>query len=84
MQCPELHQLLRCFYPLCRYTYLKVLSQRPDRTDDRQSLATMSYPADEGAVDLQRIDRETVQIAQGGIARPEIIDVQPHMPGFQS
>ena len=39
-----------------------------------RSLGVGIHPVDEGAVDLQRVDRELPQIAQRGIARAEVVD----------
>jgi hypothetical protein len=51
--------------------------ERDDALDDGRPLLE-EKAADEGAVDLQRIHWQLVQVAQGRVPRAEVIEVNPH------
>ena len=44
-----------------------------DRTAGARDAAAVDL-VDEGAVDLERVDRELLQATEGGVAGPEIVD----------
>jgi hypothetical protein len=60
------------------HVHAQVLRQLHNRPHYLGGPVTLGHPADEGAVDLQRADGEALQVAQGRIARAEIVDAQLH------
>src|SRR5262249_49489648 len=61
----KLPKLLVALDPLGRNAQLQALRQRDDRPDDRGVTAAGPDLADERAVDLDRVDREPIEVAQG-------------------
>ena len=53
------------------------MGQHDDGLDDLAILASVVHLADEGAVDLQGIDGELLEIAQGRMAGAEVVDADP-------
>ena len=56
--------------------------QRPrhadDRLDDRRALLLDPERVDEGAVDLQRVEGEAVEVGERGVAGAEVVEDEPH------
>ena len=52
----------------------EVLRHGDDRAHDAVVAAVLEHVAHEGAVDLQRVHREALEIRQGRIARAEVVD----------
>src|SRR4029079_16422694 len=53
------------------------LTHRDDRLGNRAIFRVARDLADEGAVDLQRVDREALQMRERRVARAEIVDREP-------
>ena len=70
----ELQQLLGGLHAFGHDIHAKILRQRDDGRDHLRALALETHPADEGAIDLQGVCLQLVQVAQGRIARAEVID----------
>src|SRR5688572_13144138 len=51
--------------------------QLDEATHDRRHLLVLGDHGDEGAVDLEDVHRELPQVAQRGVAGPEVVDRQP-------
>ena len=54
------------------------IAERGDRLADAQIRRVRREVADEGAVDLQPIDPEALQVGQAGVAGAEVVDHQPY------
>src|SRR5262249_54698195 len=64
---------LRAF---CDDVHAEVVGERDDRLQDHRPVPA-ARGADEGLVDLQGVERETLQIGQRGMAGAEIVNRQP-------
>ena len=53
---------------------IESFGERDDRADDFAVFRAVFHRADERAIDLERIDRKTMQVAQAGITCSEIVD----------
>jgi hypothetical protein len=53
---------------------MQPVRQRDDARYDRDVVRIVSHCGNEGAIDLQRIDRQSCKVSQRGIAGAEIID----------
>ena len=49
---------------------------------DRLALLVVCHLGDEGAVDLQRVDGEALQVGHGGVAGAEVVDRDAHAEGL--
>jgi len=54
--------------------YSYIMRQRDDRPYDLRILLVKTHAVYKGAVNLEAINWESMQIAQGGIVSPEVID----------
>ena len=59
------------------------MGQRDNGPHDLRVLSMRAHPADEGAVNLQRVDRQTVEVTQRRIACAKVIDAQLDAQGLQ-
>src|SRR5690606_25122303 len=57
---------------------LQRAAERDDRAHQRWLDALVSHVVDERLVDLEDVDREALQVAERRVARPEVVDRQPH------
>src|SRR6185369_5529268 len=57
---------------------LERVCEPDDRLDDAGVLRLAAEPADERAVDLQRLDREALEVRQRRVSGPEVVDAQTH------
>jgi hypothetical protein len=76
-------QLVVRFDTLGRGLHLQRLGQADDRGNDRSVAIAFGHPGDEALVDLDLVERRVLQIAERGIARPEIVQRQPHAQQLQ-
>src|SRR5689334_13670905 len=60
-------------YALPGYGHTKVITQASHRTNDRHRVTSLSKVAYEALIDLDSIKWKAPQIAQRGIASPEIV-----------
>ena len=65
--------MLSCFYPLGYHFHAEIPRQCDDCADNLGIFTVGIHAPDKGAINLQDLQRETVQIAQGGIASTEVI-----------
>ena len=70
----ELMSLVVRFHALGDHVHGKVVSQFDDGLDDLPVLGVGLNPLDEGTVDLERVEGELTQVAQGRVAGAEVID----------
>src|SRR5688500_1871589 len=75
VQRAQLPQLLGCADPLGLRANADDLRQRKHRTNKTEIFFVGVHAADESAVDLDCIDRQTVEIAQRRVAGAEIVEV---------
>ena len=59
------------------------MREADDRERDHGVLGVGGDVANEGVVDLERIDRKTLQVCEARVARPEIVHRDPHTRAFQ-
>src|SRR5687768_2217327 len=67
--------LIRGFDPFGGHVHRQAGGQRHDRANDL-GVAALVHAIDERAVDLDRLKGKVVQVAQGGIAHPEVVEAQ--------
>ena len=77
-------RLLESLDALGNHLELQFARESDDGGADRTAVALGIQILDERTVDLQRIDRETAQIAQGRIAGTEVIDLQRQACGAEA
>ena len=65
------------FDALGDYLLFEALGEQYDRLQDLGILAVLADCDHERAVDLERIERQSVEIAQARIAGAKIVDAQP-------
>src|SRR6476659_1218486 len=70
----QLHQLCRLFDSFGGSLDTERIRKLGNRMDDRGRTVAGQQVLDEAAVDLQLVERETLQITERGIARPEIVE----------
>src|SRR5882762_10484653 len=73
----QLELLLR-FHALSHDLEFEAVREADDRERDHGVLRVGGDVANEGVVDLERIDRETLQVCEARVARPEIVHRDPH------
>ena len=56
------------------------LAEGDDRVGERPFVVVAVGRDDELARDLQDVDRELAQVAERRVARPEVVDGDPHAP----
>ena len=66
--------LLFAFRAFRHHFHAEIMRQRDDGTDDERRVAIGGHLCDEGAVHLQRIEGETLQIGEARIACAEIVE----------
>ena len=59
------------------------LAQLDEGLDDRGRLVRGREVRDEGAVDLERVDRELPQVRERAVARSEVVDGEAHAERLQ-
>ncbi len=57
---------------------MEALAHGDDRLGDRLVLRIRGQIADEGAVDLERVDREALEVSERGVAHAEVVDRKAH------
>src|SRR3989475_4797180 len=67
--CGEQLELLLCFHALGNDLELETVREADDRERDHRVFRVRGDVADEGVVDLERVDRETLQVREARIAR---------------
>src|SRR5687767_8644541 len=75
--------LVRGFDPFGGHVHRQAGGQRDDRADDL-GVTALVHSTDERAVDLDRLKRKVVEVAQGGIAHPEVVEAQLDAQGARS
>src|SRR5450631_4779045 len=76
--CSEEIQLRFSFNTFSDYLQLETVSQRDDGHGNACVVGLGGDIANEGSIDLECIERKTLQIGQAGIAGPEIIHCQAY------
>ena len=71
-------QLLDGFHALRHHFQPQAVRQRHDGVHDGGVVGVGRQIGDEGAVDLEKVDRKTLQVAQRRVAGAEIVDRHPH------
>ena len=61
----------------------EAVRQADDRGDDRAVLLADLEVGDEAAVDLERVDRELLEVGERGVAGPEVVDGDPYADGAE-
>src|SRR5882757_1410728 len=77
----ELTQELRlvlCLHTLGDHLNIERMPKRDDGRDDDLAFRILRHAVDEGAVDLQRGDREPGQVAERGVTSAEIVHYDVH------
>ena len=64
--------------PSAKVSSRERLAELHERVDEGLALLVVLQLGDEGAVDLQRVDGEALEVSEGGVAGPEVIDRDPH------
>ena len=69
-------------HPLRNHSQAQRMSHGNDRRGDRRVIGVNGDLPDEGPVDLERVQREVLQVAEGGVAGSEIVhrQVETHGP----
>ena len=77
-------KLFLCFNPFCNHLQAKIVPHDDNRVGDRRIVGIGRHIADKRPVDLDRIDRQSLQIGQRRITRPEIVncDLQAKLAQF--
>src|SRR5438093_10898968 len=78
----QLELLLR-FHALGHDLQFEAVREADDRERDHGVLRVGGDVANEGVFELGRIDRETLQVREARVARPEIVHRDPHTRAFQ-
>src|SRR6202044_2753108 len=76
-------QLIPGLYPLGDHAHVQAPAHIDDGADDAGVVRIAGYVADERLVDLQRIDRKPLHVAQARIARAEIVERNAHAESLQ-
>src|SRR3569623_668933 len=71
-------ELFGCLHALRHHVEAQAPGHGDDGGDDGRVVLIGLHVADEGAVDLESLDREALEIAQRRIARAEIVDGEAH------
>src|SRR3569623_1790637 len=71
-------ELFGCLHALRHHVEAQAPRHGDDGGDDGRVVLIGLHVADEGAVDLESLDREALEIAQRRIARAEIVDGEAH------
>src|SRR6266705_761295 len=79
----QLELLLR-FHALGHDLEFEAVREADDRERDHRVLRVGGDVANEGVVDLERVDRETLQVREARVARAEIVHRDLHARVFQS
>src|SRR5438105_15801035 len=60
----------------------EISSEQQDGLDDPPVLLVRAHRPDEARIDLEKVDREPVQIAERAVSGPEVVDaqLQPELP----
>src|ERR1044072_4669911 len=78
LQRPKLIQLLFTLDTFTDKLHSEIPCERNDRFHDLQVLISRIHARNKRAIDLQRIDRKTIEITQRRISGAEIVDAQAH------
>ena len=70
-------ELLARLHPLGDHLELQALGERDDRLRDRGVVGVGRDVLDERLVDLEGADREALEVAERGVAGPEVVDREP-------
>ena len=76
-------ELLRGFHALGQHLQLEHLRHGDDGGGDLAVVGVVGQAAHEALVDLELVDRETLQVGQGGVAGTEVVDRQPQAQAFE-
>src|SRR3990172_6911993 len=76
-------ELLGRFHAFGDHLELQVAGQVDDGAHDGRVLAPAADRAHEGAVDLDGVHLEAVQVRQGRVSGAEVVEVEPHADGAQ-
>ncbi len=68
----QLGELWDLFDPFGQRLEMQGPAQLHDGVDEGSALGRLAHPGDERAIDLQRVDREVLEVGQRGVTRPEI------------
>ena len=74
----QLRQLHLVLDPLGDHVERERPRHPDDRLDDRRPLLLHPERVDEGAVDLQRVEGEAVEVGERGVAGAEVVEDEPH------
>ena len=77
-QPPQLRELGLVFDPLGDHVEGERPGHADDRLDDRRPLLLDAERVDELAVDLERVEREAVEVGERGVAGAEVVEDEPH------
>jgi hypothetical protein len=80
---PERAELFFGFDALCDNTHAKSVREGDDRRNECFAKAIIWQAVNKGAIDLQRVDRQVGQAAQGGVAGTEVVDGDANSVGAQ-
>ena len=74
----QLRELRLVFDPLGDHVEREGPRHADDRLDDRRPLLLDAERVDEGAVDLERVEREAVEVGERRVAGAEVVEDEPH------
>ena len=74
----QLRELGLVLDPLGDHVQREGAGHADDRLDDRRALLLDPERVDEGAVDLQRVEGEAVEVGERGVAGAEVVEDEPH------
>jgi hypothetical protein len=66
-------ELFSGFYPFGHHFHAEIPRQGDNRADNLGIFTVGIHAPDKGAINLQDLQRKTVQIAQGGIASTKVV-----------
>src|SRR4051812_1779594 len=75
---PQFGELQRRLDALGRHRQAERVTQSHDRGDDRGVVGIVTEAVDEGAVDLEGVDRQRLQVAERRMSGAEVVDAQTH------
>ncbi len=82
MQLFQHRDLLNCLYALSDNVQAKVVGHGKNGSRNLHAFSVVPHVADERAIDLEGVERKTVELTQRRIARAEVVDSQLDAQGF--
>ncbi len=66
------------FDPFGNHFEIEVMGERHDQVNDFPALRVVLDISNEGAIDLEHVDRKAAQTAERGMSRSKVIDAEPN------